>query len=318
MTRDRSPLSIVMPVRNGSQYIKKSIEGILENIEKNDEVIIIDDGSTDHGIEKISPQLKFDHRFRVIKNPKSGIVTALNLGVNEASHNWIARFDVDDEYHVERLSEQRKVMAEGVAAIFCDYSFFSTESSNLGRIPTAITSSAVPMSLYSTQRTPHPGVLFNRESFQDVGGYRDEDQHVEDLSLWLRMTRNGKLISVPKQLLRYRVTKDSTMGKNRIVARTNAGRVLLQIGLSPTSVQNCVENIRSTFQTYDQNSDSSLRKLLLLRELYIYRKSQGNGNVHYKFLAELALEIAKYPDTYVAGLENLNYRRSRARFRKSF
>ena len=318
MTKEQSPLSIVMPVRNGYEYIKKSVAGILENIEKDDEVLIIDDGSTDQGIEEISPQIKFDNRFRVIKNPKSGIVSALNLGVNEASHNWIARFDVDDEYPVARLSEQRKLIATGVAAIFCDYSFFSTESSNLGKIPSAITSSAVPMSLYSTQRTPHPGVLFNRESFQDVGGYREEDRHVEDLSLWLRMTRNGKLISVPKQLLRYRITKDSTMGKNRIVARTNAERVLLQIGLSPSSVQNCVENIGSTFQAYDQNSDSSLRKLLLLRELFIYRKSHGNENIHYKFLAKLALEIAKYPDAYVAGVENLNYRRSRARFRKSF
>ena len=291
-------VSVVIPIYNGQNYIAKCINGIQRNISNTDEVLIIDDGSTDSGMKKLSKIIKNDPRFRVIKNPQKGIVSALNLGLREAANNWIARFDVDDEYERTRLFEQRALISEGISAIFCDYIFITKENRNLGTMPSAITPSAVPVSLYSTQRTPHPGVIFNKNACIDVGGYREQDTFAEDLSLWLRMTRTGSLISVPKPLLKYRISSDSSMGKNRKIAISKSNELLKNIGLDIKTFDNCIQDISSTFEIYDQNCLSPERKALLIRDLYFHQRINGEStftnSIIFKELSKLAIKPENY------------------------
>jgi glycosyltransferase involved in cell wall biosynthesis len=216
-----------------------------------------------------------DSRIRYIKNTKPGIVSALNIGVKESVNEWIARADADDEYEINRLSEQRENIFKNTIGIFTDYYFFSDSNNYLGTIPSAIDANAVAVSLISSQRTAHPSILFNKEAVINSGGYREFDFPAEDLSLWLRMSRLGDLISIPKTLLRYRLTPESVTGAKRNEAKEMTKKLLLEIGINQKNIVGLIENYESVLNLYKKHSHSSAREMLLLRDLFYLSKNKS-------------------------------------------
>lgn len=96
-------MSIVIPVYNKEPHLDRSIRSVLAQTELDFELILIDDASTDGSYERL---LTFDDdRIRVIRRdrPGPGGYAARNLGVGEASHDWICFLDADDEWHPQFL-----------------------------------------------------------------------------------------------------------------------------------------------------------------------------------------------------------------------
>ena len=178
-----------MAVKNGAPFLENSLTQIKKNISTGDEVIIVNDGSVDSTIKILEKWKRKIENLRILDSRGLGLVYSLNLGIREASNEWIARFDVDDNYSDNRLAEQRTLIENNVAAIFCDYNFFDHSNKSLGFIPTGILPSATALSLISSQRTPHPGVIFSKTAAYAAGLYRSEDFPAEDISLWLRMAK---------------------------------------------------------------------------------------------------------------------------------
>lgn len=98
-------VSILMAVNNGEKYIKQSIETILVQTLKDFELIIVNDGSTDHTLDVIK-NFK-DSRIKVVDLQQNvGLSGALNRGLNYVTSEFVARADADDLYHPERLQKQ--------------------------------------------------------------------------------------------------------------------------------------------------------------------------------------------------------------------
>ena len=88
-------LSIVMPFYNTENFIKETIESLLNQTFKDFELIVVDDGSTDKSPEIIS-SFK-DPRIKLIQNEqRKGIVYSRNKGLSEANGEFYAPFDSDD------------------------------------------------------------------------------------------------------------------------------------------------------------------------------------------------------------------------------
>jgi glycosyltransferase involved in cell wall biosynthesis len=118
-------ISGLLPVHNGEKFIDTCLPLILRNLYPDDELIVIDNGSTDGSNIKLKRWSGVDSRIRLITTKKPGLVEALNLGVEESNNKWIARFDVDDIYEPDRLKNQRVAINEKTVLIFTDYDFFS-------------------------------------------------------------------------------------------------------------------------------------------------------------------------------------------------
>lgn len=260
-------LSILMPVKNGEKFLPRIISSIEGNVLDNDEIIIIDDGSEDRTQTILLNWARENQKVRIIRNPKSGLVEALNLGVQESKFNWIARFDVDDRYTADRLALQRALISDSVTAIFCDYEFFSTEETRLGIIPSPIFHQPTVLSLHFSQQTPHPGVLFNRTAVQSVGGYRSSDFPAEDISLWLRLARIGNFVSVPQVLLQYRLSTTSITGQNWKSAKKLTQSLVSEIGINSADVRYCLESWREFLDLYAVQNLSAERSVLFYRNL---------------------------------------------------
>ena len=125
MSAQGNRVSCLLPVKNGEDYLGLLIPAILAMLQRDDEVVIVDDGSTDESSRIIERHMREDKRIKVIQTEGIGLVSALNLGVSESINPWIARFDVDDVFDPSRLSIQRLLIADSIAVVFSDYSFIS-------------------------------------------------------------------------------------------------------------------------------------------------------------------------------------------------
>jgi hypothetical protein len=109
--------------------------------------------------------------------------------------------------------------------------------------------------------------MYSKEAVLNAGGYREEDFPAEDLSLWLRMSKEGKLISIPKVLLNYRLTPNSVSMQKRGLIQEKTRNLLTSIGINSKDFSFTSSNLESILENYNNTESSTRRKLLLLREL---------------------------------------------------
>lgn len=106
--------SVIMPVYNREKTLERALNSLQQQRYHNFEVIIVDDGSTDNSVGKITPYLT-DTRFRLLQLPQnSGVNRARNCGLTQisADSDWVTFLDSDDEFTLSALSEVAAVIAE--------------------------------------------------------------------------------------------------------------------------------------------------------------------------------------------------------------
>ncbi|RZK45130.1 MAG: glycosyltransferase family 2 protein [Hymenobacter sp.] len=97
MTSEIIPaFSIIIPVYNGQQVIKRCIESILGQSHQKFELVIIDDGSTDQTQQVCEEYQRADERIKYHKQPNKGVSSARNRGIQAAQNEYILFVDADD------------------------------------------------------------------------------------------------------------------------------------------------------------------------------------------------------------------------------
>ena len=256
-----------MPVKNGMKFLEKSRIDIESNLGPGDEIVIIDDNSDD-GTEKFLIEwAKVQDKLNVIKTKGSGIVDALNLGLKECSNKWVARFDVDDEYVSNRITVQKNYINQNPVAIFSDYDFIDDFGNNFGSITSPVLPSPTAISLARSVRTAHSSVLYDKTAVIESGGYLKEDFPAEDLSLWLRLSKSGDLISVPEKLLHYKLRKGSVTNIKRDLALQKRDQLIKEIGISKHHFDLCVKESSKILERYCVFDNFTQRKILFFRDM---------------------------------------------------
>jgi len=262
----RLPVSAVLPIKNGQEWIPKALLEISNLLDSQDELIIIDDHSTDSTWE-ILKGFSCQRFLRKIKNPGVGLVSALNEGIRVAQHEWIARFDIDDKYRSSRVGKQLAGITPKTVAVFTDYRIVSAEGKDLGLIPSPIHPAATALSLVHSDRTAHPSVIFRRDSALSVGLYRKEDFPCEDLALWLRLATIGDLVSIPSDELIYSLRKTSVSGSRYLEAKKRSIEILLASDQMHDFITRAIGNFDAILKSYKEVKLGRERSLLFLRDL---------------------------------------------------
>lgn len=96
-------ISVVIPLYNKAHTIVNTLTTVMNQTYKEFEVIIVNDGSTDNGVEVIKSNFN-DPKIRIINQENAGVSSARNRGIEEAKGNWIAFLDADDEWLPNYLS----------------------------------------------------------------------------------------------------------------------------------------------------------------------------------------------------------------------
>ena len=205
MIANRNLVSVIMPTYNAERYIREAIESIISQTYSNWELLIVDDGSTDSTRKIIEEYVKADDRVRLIEGKRKGIGGALNLGMEMAEGNYIARMDADDISLPMRLEKQVEFMEGhkevGVCATqFKEYAFHKAQQKNMCD---TFTDQDIKARLIFSNALGHPTIMFRKKVFDDGWRYA-ENIIAEDYDLWTRMMPDIKFQCLEDVLLYYR------------------------------------------------------------------------------------------------------------------
>lgn len=270
MSGAQAPISVLMPVRNGQRTIRVALESIVVSMGAGDEILVIDDGSDDDTANVLREFRRCEPRLRVIRTSGVGLVGALNMGLREVSHRWVARADADDIYPPGRLLVQRQAVAAGVVLVSGDY-LITSAGRVLGNIPGALTHPFVAASLVHPQRIPHPGVLMDREAVLSVGAYRHDDFPAEDLGLWLRLARAGKFVGVPWVTVFWEMRGQSVTHSHQRSQRCKVAE-LLKTHYPAALIRDIdCNSLQDELEAYQKARMATARRVLLARDLFSMR-----------------------------------------------
>ena len=100
-------VSAVIPAYNAGAFISRAIESVLAQTRRADEIIVVDDGSTDNTAEQVQ---KYGDQVRYIYQENAGASAARNTGIKAAQYEWIAFLDGDDEWLPDYLKLQIELL----------------------------------------------------------------------------------------------------------------------------------------------------------------------------------------------------------------
>jgi glycosyltransferase involved in cell wall biosynthesis len=210
-------VSVLMPVYNAEHYVAEAVRSVLDQSFTDFEFLILDDGSTDGSLRILQEYAARDPRIRVIARPNTGIVGALNDLLAEARGELIARMDADDICRPDRFARQVALLRDHPEIVAVGGAI--QEIDERGRILTdfpAVFGDAVIQDQLLAGRNvfAHSAMMLRREAMEQVGRYRPEMQHAEDLDLWLRLGEVGQLENLPEVVLQVRVHPLSVSSRN--------------------------------------------------------------------------------------------------------
>jgi hypothetical protein len=146
--------------------------------------------------------------------------------------------------------------------------FIDVNGKSLGKVLSPVFDSANIWSLVRSQRTPHPGVIFSKTAFNLAGKYLANDFPAEDVSLWWRISKYGKLISVPEILLYYKLHNLSVTATKKNYVNLKRNEVISLY--SQTQPTTNLKFFREVYKEYKKMPNRSERQVLAILDYYSY------------------------------------------------
>lgn len=240
-------VTVLMPVYNGSQYLKDAIDSILGQTFQDFHFLIINDGSTDNSVNIIESYS--DQRINLVHNDRNlGLVASLNKGLTHAQGEYVARMDADDISRPERLACQVSFMDANplVGVCGCWVKYLSRENNSVWKLPE--NSEEIRCWQFHTVGVAHPSVMMRRQFFSENELFYDPyHRHIEDYELWGRAIRYMEFANIQKVLLDYRISAGQICAKNGAEQRAAMAPLRLQrvreLGIEPTPDQQRLHEI---------------------------------------------------------------------------
>jgi GT2 family glycosyltransferase len=215
-------IDVVMSVFNSGKYISSTLESIQNQTISDIRIIIIDDGSTDETREIVVRAQQHDPRIVYQYQENSGIVAAVNAGMQLCTADIVARHDGDDISYPDRFEKELAYLQvhEKCVAVSALARHIREDGSAIGTITRAKTMSTVDDSSLPANEPyiMQPLLMMRREAFIAAGGYRVLSV-AEDTDLYWRMMRIGELKILPEVLGDYRIHGSSISSQSIVSGR---------------------------------------------------------------------------------------------------
>lgn len=114
---EKNLITVIIPVYNSEKYIEKCLTSVTNQIYKNLEIIVVDDGSSDNSIDIIKNYAKKDNRIKIFSQENQGLSAARNVGLDLATGEYIVFLDSDDWLELDALSVAYEILTENNAEV---------------------------------------------------------------------------------------------------------------------------------------------------------------------------------------------------------
>jgi glycosyltransferase involved in cell wall biosynthesis len=184
-------VSVVIPAFNSVATISRAIDSVLSQTRPPEQIIVVDDGSTDGTAVAVS---EYGGRIDYLWQPNTGPGAARNRGIQEAKYPWIAFLDADDEWLQDRLERQTRILEAHPDLAWVTGNFLRSDSQGRSGSPFAAPGNShrpERISFFTAFVQDRWGctdtLLIRREVFERVGEFRGEHKTTEDLDMWFRI-----------------------------------------------------------------------------------------------------------------------------------
>ena len=201
-------VSILLPVHGDISFLNQTIDSVIRQTFVDFELIIINDRLEDHAVNTVSELISSDNRCRLVTSQGSGLVSALNTGLDLSLGTFIARIDADDFMHPKRLQVQLDFLKSHseITVVGTQMVFIDQNNRILGESRYPTTSNGIKRTLAFQNCVGHPTVMFRKMEVVNVGSYAPFFQGAEDYDLWTRVSQSRKIVNLDMYLTYYRIT----------------------------------------------------------------------------------------------------------------
>ena len=206
MNNTLSPaVSVIIPVYNGTNYLREAIDSVLAQTFTDYELIVIDDGSTDGTWDLIQ---SYGPRIRGFQKPNGGVASALNRGLKEMRGRWFAWLSHDDLWLPHKLERQVDFLLKSpqFKACYTDYFVINSQGVILSQVETPWYPRLEAIRvMFGQMYMGGSTMLVERACFDQVGWFSEELRTTQDVDMWMRLLRYFDIGRVPESLVKQRI-----------------------------------------------------------------------------------------------------------------
>jgi glycosyltransferase involved in cell wall biosynthesis len=266
----------VIPVHNRESLIGQAIASAQQQTRPLDEIVVVDDASTDNTPDMVDELAQNDKRVRLIRLPRNqGPSAARNYGIKAAQCDWISFLDSDDLWMPEKHARQLEELSHRPKAIasFTGTRHRWTTGAQVDKYIKEVTLDGLRK--HNCIGGPSNAIVKKAVLLQ-VGGFDSSVDGCEDWDLWLRLRRVGEFAIVPEPMVIYNYDVQDRVSHNKNTVLTAHARMF-------SRTLNDVEDWR-------HKREFSAYHHILLSQLFFWHFSDSAS----AFLAALR-SLAAYP-----------------------
>lgn len=201
-------VSVIIPTYNYGRYVGQAIDSALAQSYTNQEVVVVDDGSTDDTRDRLA---WYGDRIRVIHQENQGLSAARNTGIREARGDYVAFLDSDDSFHPRKTELQMAYLKLHPAVDLVGTEMFSDETIVWCPVdPEQLPATLITLKAMAIKpRFAPSSVIAHKKCFETVGHFDTALRSVEDRDMWLRIGARFNMARLNIPLTWYRITPGS-------------------------------------------------------------------------------------------------------------
>lgn len=240
-------LSVVIPLYNKATHIGRTLRSVLAQTAPPDEILVVDDGSTDGGWEVVE---SFDaFRIKLIRQPNHGVSRARNQGVEESRGELIAFLDADDVWKpgfLAAIGNLRRQFPQA-GAYATNYEIVKPNGKkynpNFNIFPEGTMEGLICNYVKTTilnnfvQPVWTSAVVIPKRILQEIGGFRESANRDEDIDVWLRIALRYPIAWTKEAMAIYHMDAENRVSGvirftgEPVISRTV--REAIQSGMAP-------------------------------------------------------------------------------------
>lgn len=228
--------SVVVPCHNAAAYVEQALRSVAQQSIAPQEVIVVDDGSTDASVETVMGSGVDVHLIRT--HGRNG-ARARNIGVNAARGHWIAFLDADDIWYANHLQSIRDLVEDSAAIAHLN------TTDNIHPTTNEITSRSIIIPIHEASNDLRADDYFRacrgrcvfvgmsafaieRQTFDGIGGLDETLLRRHDIDLWLRVMPDRRWAYSPVPSSAYRAGRAGNLSSARVSAKIFRLRALIK------------------------------------------------------------------------------------------
>lgn len=213
-------ISVIIPTYNRAHLLRRALGSIVAQTVDVDEIIVVDDGSTDDTRQMLEESYPF---VRYVHQPNAGAAVARNSGIAQASCQWIAFLDTDDEWLPHKIESQKRILQADRSLKWCScapemvFEDGRTVAPGMKTIEQAVGDTG-SMQFFKHAMDLQIGTgsyLIHRSVFREAGAFDPNLKRGEDRDLWWRIAMRYPRIGFCRDIL-WRIHADTPDSLSKI------------------------------------------------------------------------------------------------------